>query len=151
MPQTIHEISPINLGSMLQPIAELASVHPTIFVPSFDTLLPFLLTVTTPITTPTINYNFSPYPAWNVEPHSFDDIANPATEILLTLAELRRTQVLQWQNGRLAKELLGHLIGRHIAALEDQGEECTEWVEETDVCAGVRTYTGILIAVGRRE
>jgi hypothetical protein len=129
----IHEISPTNLAHMLQPIAELASMHPTIFVPSFDTLIPFLLTVTTPIPTPTIKYTFSSYPAWNTDPHGFDDIANPATEILLTLAELRRTQILQWQDGRMVKELLGHLIGRHIAALEDQGEDCSDWLEETDV------------------
>lgn len=129
----IRTVSPINLGVILQPLAELASIHPTIFVPSFDTLIPFLLTVTTPPSTPSIDYAFSPYPSWNIEPYGYDEIANPATEILLTLAELRRTQVLQWQDGRMAKELVGHLIGRHIAALEDQSEDCADWLEETEV------------------
>ena len=129
----LHEIDPSNLGIMLQPLAELASVHPTIFVPSFDTLIPFLLTVTTPIASPSIEYSFSRYPAWNIDPYGYGEIANPATEILLTLAELRRNQILQWQDGRMAKELVGHLIGRQVAALEDEGEECTNWLEETEV------------------
>ena len=63
----------------------------------------------------------------------WEEVANPATEIILSLAELRRAQIVTWHDGRVGKELVGLLIGRLVIGLENQGEDCAEWLAAENV------------------
>ena len=63
----------------------------------------------------------------------YEEIANPATEILLSLCEFRNAQFLAWEDGRAAREMVGLLMARLVVGLSGQGEECKDWLKETDV------------------
>lgn len=65
-----------------------------------------------------------------MEISDWENIANPATEIILILTEQRRAQVLAWEDARLPQEMVGLLIGRIVVGLEDEEEECENWLEE---------------------
>ena len=65
----------------------------------------------------------------------YDELANPSTELLLSLAELRRDQFVLWQDGTAPKEMVGMLIGRLVAGLQGIDDGVEEWKAETDVCS----------------
>lgn len=73
----------------------------------------------------------------------YEEVAGPATEILLSLSELRRSHVLEWEEGRAGKELVGLLTHRLVVGLASEGEDPSEWVEVTNV----RDTAGDLLAL----
>ena len=64
----------------------------------------------------------------------WQEFADPATEFILSLADLRPAQVVSWQDGRIGRDIVDLLIGRLVMGLEDQKDDCSEWLEETKVC-----------------
>lgn len=112
---------------------DLSSTYPSLFHKSLTTILPYLLSLTSPPQVPYTQYAFSPYPPSSLDFEAYEEIANPATEILLSLSELRRLQVLDWEHGRAGKELLGLLTQRLVVALADQGEDSKDWLEADQV------------------
>ncbi|CAD6591221.1 MAG: hypothetical protein TREMPRED_006036, partial [Tremellales sp. Tagirdzhanova-0007] len=61
----------------------------------------------------------------------WQEFADPATEFILSLADLRPAQVVSWQDGRIGRDIVDLLIGRLVMGLEDQKDDCSEWLEET--------------------
>lgn len=63
-----------------------------------------------------------------------EEIANPATEILLCLLEYRplRQQIGQDLPG-VVDELLKALLGRMVGGLGEPGEGIEDWLQEEDV------------------
>lgn len=63
--------------------------------------------------------------------------------------------MLSWEDGRVGKETVGLLIARQVGAFLDQGAECTDWLEETDVCctstSQIKCVELIMAAAGGRE
>ena len=102
-------------------------------MPSLTSTLPYLLSLLSLPGHSLPQYPFSPYPLSTASYEDFEDVANPATELILSLAELRRAQFVKWENGRAGREMVGLLAGRLVAGLEDQGEDCKSWLEETNV------------------
>ncbi|WVR00016.1 hypothetical protein IAU59_007158 [Kwoniella sp. CBS 9459] len=135
-PQLIYEAFqslpklPMNLLShALVPLVDLASLHPHLYVPSLSTILPGLLSMVSP---PGLiqTHQFSPYPPSGMDYEAWEEIANPATEILLSLAELRSHQVQAWEDGRAGKELVGLLIGRQSVSFD---LDCQDWLEASNL------------------
>lgn len=60
----------------------------------------------------------------------WEDISNPATEIILSLMELRPSHMSEWENGRPVKEMIGLLLARQVATF---GNDSQEWIETKDV------------------
>ncbi len=103
-------------------------------MPILDDTLPYLLSLLSPPSAGLPAHPFSPYPPTTMTYTDWEEVANPATEIILSLAEHRKAQITSWEDGRVGKELIGLLIGRLVVGLEDQGVECKEWLEATNVC-----------------
>jgi len=121
------------LSHALLPLVDLALLHPHLFMPTLSHTLPYLLTLLSPPASGLSAYPFSPYPPTSMACSDWEEVANPATEIILTLAELRGAQITAWEEGRVGRELVGLLIGRLVGGLEDLGDECKEWLEEINV------------------
>lgn len=102
-------------------------------MPTLIHTLPYLLSVLSPPNCSLPDHPFSQYPPSKMLYSDWEDVANPATEIMLSLAELRTAQISKWEDGRVAREMVGLQLGRLVAGLEDQGEECTDWLEDTNV------------------
>ena len=117
----------------LLPLVDLASLHPNLFIPTLPNHLPYLLSLLAPPSVDLPNHLFSTYKASSLPFDDFEKIANPVTEILLSLCELRRAQILAWEEARAVRESIGLLMARLVAALGDQGEECNDWLIETNV------------------
>lgn len=60
----------------------------------------------------------------------WEDISNPATEIILSLVELRPTHMSEWGNGRAVKEMIGLLLARQVVTF---GNDSQDWLETKDV------------------
>ncbi|WVQ74935.1 hypothetical protein IAR50_004543 [Cryptococcus sp. DSM 104548] len=130
--QTLQNL-PQNLVPIgLIPLVEIASVHPKLFISS----LPLIITKLLPLLSPPSQgrdlppYAFSPYPAHNMTLEEWEAFANPATELLLSLAELRPNEFQEFENGRALSEMVGLLLGREVATFE---MDCQEWMEEEDL------------------
>ena len=67
----------------------------------------------------------------------WQEFADPATEFILTLAESHPTLIASWQSGRIGRDIVDLLIARLVLGLEDQKEDCSAWLEETQVCLSV--------------
>jgi hypothetical protein len=105
-----------------------------LFVPSFSSILPYLLSLLSPPPTALSRaYHFSPYPPSNLSYDLWLEISAPATELLLCLIELKQAQMRKFENGRAIKEIVGLLIADLVKGLESDGEESLDWLEETDV------------------
>ncbi|WVQ81844.1 hypothetical protein IAT38_003971 [Cryptococcus sp. DSM 104549] len=120
------------LSHGLDTIVDIASVHPSLFMPSltplFNTLLPILSPPSQGTNLP--SHAFSPYPPTSLNLEEWEEVANPALEIIITLSELRGTQIENWEGGRAVRELVGLLIGRQVASF---GENCDDWLEAEDL------------------
>lgn len=147
----INSANPLNeLVYGLEPLVDLASTYPALFHDSFDTAFPFLLSLVSPPSAPSTNYPFSPYPPSSLLYEAYEEVANPATEILLSLAELRSDAFVSWQAGRAARELVGMLMGRLVASLQDQDEESREWLDD-EVRPGIYLSATTLMKARRRR
>jgi hypothetical protein len=105
-----------------------------LFVPSFDSILPYLLSLLSPpLKQLSPGHSFSTYPIPDIGYDEWLEISAPATELLTTLIEFKQIPMLRWQDGRVVKEMVGSLFGALVLALEGEGEECTEWIENEDV------------------
>ncbi|WWC63313.1 uncharacterized protein I303_105913 [Kwoniella dejecticola CBS 10117] len=117
------------LSHALVPLVDLASVHPNLFLPTLSDTLPYLLSLASPPSS-SVPHQFSPYPPSRVGQEEWEEIANPATEILLSLIELRPSQLEGWESGRVARELVGLLIGRQVGSFE---VDCQDWLDATNL------------------
>ncbi|WRT68414.1 uncharacterized protein IL334_005390 [Kwoniella shivajii] len=121
---------PLNLLShALVPLVDLSSVHPNLYLPSLPTILPYLLSIISP-PGDLPPHQFSPYPQSSLSIEEWEEIANPATEIILSLCELRPTQLQNWESGRVGRELVGLLIGRQVASFD---VDCQDWLDTTNL------------------
>ncbi|ORX38501.1 armadillo-type protein [Kockovaella imperatae] len=121
------------LSHALLPLVDLSCHYPNLFIPSFPTILPYLLSLMAPPSSALPNHPFFHCQPAQMSYDQWEEIANPATEILLSLCEFRKAQVLAWENGRAAREMVGLLMARLVVGLSDQGEDCLDWLEETDL------------------
>ncbi|KAK8854777.1 hypothetical protein IAR55_003516 [Kwoniella newhampshirensis] len=129
--QTLPQLPPSLLSHALVPLVDLATMHPQLYIPSLSAVLPYLLALLSPPPQSHLQgYQFSSYPPSTLSLEDWEDIANPATEIILSLAELKYNQIGQWEGGRVGREMVGLLIGRQVSSFE---EDCKEWVEATDL------------------
>ncbi|WWC90695.1 uncharacterized protein L201_005632 [Kwoniella dendrophila CBS 6074] len=122
--QALSRLPPKLLSHALVPLVDLASVHPNLFLPALNDILPYLLSMISPPAGPS-SHQFSPYPNSNLPLEDWEEIANPASEILLSLCEMRPSQMDEWESGRVGRELVGLLIGRQVGSLE---EDCQDWL-----------------------
>ncbi|WVN85920.1 uncharacterized protein L203_101073 [Cryptococcus depauperatus CBS 7841] len=130
--QTLHNL-PSNLAShALIPLVDLASVHPNLFLGSLTIVMTSLLPLLSPPSKDTnlSAYHFSPYPPHNMELDQWEEIANPATEILISLFELKPIQLSRWEKGRAVKELVGLLLGRQAVTFD---MDIQEWLDTEDL------------------
>ncbi|WVQ68050.1 uncharacterized protein L199_006256 [Kwoniella botswanensis] len=118
-----------SLSHALVPLVDLASVHPNLYLPSLNDILPYLLSLISPPST-SISHQFSPYPPSSLPMEQWEEIANPSTEILLSLCELRPTQLEGWETGKVPRELVGLLIGRQVGSFD---EDCQDWLDTTNL------------------
>ncbi|WWD19077.1 hypothetical protein CI109_103535 [Kwoniella shandongensis] len=129
--QTLPQLPPNLLSHALVPLVDLASLHPHLYIPSLSAILPYLLSLLSPPVQPQLQgYQFSSYPPSTLSQEDWEEIANPATEIILSLAELRYTQIGAWEGGRVGREMVGLLIGRQVSSFE---EDCQDWVKATNL------------------
>ncbi|WWC71553.1 uncharacterized protein I206_105511 [Kwoniella pini CBS 10737] len=117
------------LSHALVPLVDLASVHPNLFLATLSDTIPYLLSLISPPSS-SVSHQFSQYPPSRMGQEDWEEIANPATEILLSLSELRPTQLEAWESGRAARELVGLLIGRQVGSFE---VDCQEWLDTTNL------------------
>nr|XP_019044705.1 hypothetical protein I302_06618 [Kwoniella bestiolae CBS 10118]OCF23635.1 hypothetical protein I302_06618 [Kwoniella bestiolae CBS 10118] len=127
--RSLPRLPPEPLSHALVPLVDLASVHPNLYLPTLHDILPYLLSLISPPSGST-NHQFSPYPPSNLPTEQWEEIANPATEILLSLCELRPGQLGEWENGKVPRELVGLLIGRQVGSFD---EDCQDWLDTTNL------------------
>ncbi|WVR07497.1 hypothetical protein IAU60_004539 [Kwoniella sp. DSM 27419] len=137
--QSLPKLPSDLLSHALLPLVDLASVHSNIFIASFPSILPGLLSMLSPPNISGISHQFSTYPPSTLPHDDWEQVANPATEILLALAELKPTQTQAWEGGRAGKELVGLLIGRQVTSFE---EDCQDWLEATNLDEEDEDYPG---------
>ncbi|ODN78077.1 hypothetical protein L198_07996 [Cryptococcus wingfieldii CBS 7118] len=130
--QTLQNLPQDLVPIGLIPLVELASIHPKLFISSLSLIITKLLPLLSP---PSQGrnlppYAFSPYPAHDMTLEAWEAFANPATELLLSLAEMRPNEFEEFENGRALSEMVGLLLGREVATFE---MDCQEWMEEEDL------------------
>ncbi|KAK4688592.1 hypothetical protein P7C73_g1524, partial [Tremellales sp. Uapishka_1] len=131
------------LSHALLPMADLASLHPNLFLSALSDILPYLLSILSPPAKSLIPHNFSPYLPSTLDSATWEEIANPSTEIILSLAELRAPQIGAWNEGRVGREFVGLLLARLIVGFADEGEDCKDWLEETDLDEEDESYPAL--------
>ncbi|AFR95617.1 karyopherin/importin that interacts with the nuclear pore complex [Cryptococcus neoformans C23] len=130
--ETLRNLPPALVSHALIPLVDLASAHPGLFTTSLNPILSSLLPLLAPPAQETNlpPYQFSPYPPHNMTFDEWEDISNPATEIILSLMELRPSHMSEWENGRAVKEMIGLLLARQVATF---GNDSQEWIETKDL------------------
>lgn len=130
----------------LSALVELAVYYPDLFVPSLPSILPFLLSLLSPPAQHPPPVPLSPYPLthWRVE--EWTNLSNPVTELLLNLLEVRRAQLVAWEEGRAGRELLGLLIARQIVEFELLGDDCADWLQADDVGGMGKECGGLIVS-----
>ncbi|RXK41145.1 hypothetical protein M231_01548 [Tremella mesenterica] len=127
--KSLPHFPPPIIGKAIQPLIDLAIYYPDLSLSHLDQCLPFLLsTMASPVQYPT-PIALSRYDPTQMEYDDWVVSCKASTEILLSLLEVRKAQLLAWQDARVAKDLVGLLLEWQITALGLLGDDCTTWLE----------------------
>lgn len=130
--EVLATLSRPTLDSALEPILDIATEYPSLFMPFLDVIVPYLLSLMSPPQWNLPEHQYSPYPLSDMQYAEWLPVANQASECLLAMIQAHPADFNIEERRGYIDSLAGLYIAHQICGFEDQ--MCREdWLAVTDV------------------